>query len=375
LERIRPDYYAVYPNLAPPYWGISSAPDLFGAELFRVHLNSYSIYTSAGDTQVITRPDWSTVTLADSPQQPSILSAIAALTLVDSFDVADLPDEAVHDYRWSNVGEPPGFPTDARRMAYRQNPAIALADGGRSFTGGESFTLRTQPDQSLLLVVRLHQTVDTTLRVKVNDADAGEWRLPAVPGEWLESAFVVPAQLIRSEATRFTIVIEDAPADSRYSPFHYWAYQGNIAVTPPSPTVETDVMFGNIARLLGFDLSASSFVPGQTLDVSLHWQVLSPDHADYKVFVHLLDPTDDTQNGIVAQMDSAPQSGTYPFWVWQPHEIVSDALSLFIPPQAPPGAYVLLAGIYDSATGERLPVLGALDFGANRFALTSVTIR
>ena len=375
LERIRPDYYAVYPNLAPPYWGISSAPDLFGAELFRVHLNSYSIYTSAGDTQVITRPDWSTAALADSPQQPSILSAIASLTLLDSFDVADLPDEAAHDYRWWNVGEPPGFPTDARRMAYRQNPAIALADGGRSFTGGESFTLRTQPDQSLLLVVRLHQTVDMTLRVKVNDAGAGEWRLPAVPGEWLESAFVVPAPLIQSEATRFTITIEDAPADSRYSPFHYWTYQGSIVAAQESPTATTTTTFGNVVRLLGFDLSDASLAPGQTLDVTLYWQAISADHADYKVFLHLLDPKNDTQSGIVAQMDSAPRSSTYPFWVWRSDEIVSEALSLSIPPQTPPGEYVLLAGIYDSATGKRLPVLGARDFGANRFALTSVTIR
>jgi hypothetical protein len=127
--------------------------------------------------------------------------------------------------------------------------------------------------------------------------------------------------------------------------------------------------------LLGFDLSDASLAPGQTLDVTLYWRAISADHADYRVFLHLLDPKNDTQSGIVAQMDSAPRSGTYPFWVWHPDETLSETLSLSIPPQTPPGEYVLLAGIYDSATGERLPVLGARDFGANRFALTSVTIR
>lgn len=375
LQEAHPDYYAVYPNGAPPYFGLAVAADLLGKELYRVQVDDYSPYTSAGDTQIISRPNWSSLRQTFSPQQPEIVARVAGLHLTDAVNVADLPAEAEHDFQWWNVGEPAGFPTDVRLMRYRPNPGVQLADGGRLLTGGDSFTLNTLPDTGLLLVARLHQTVNLTLQVQVNDQPAGEWRLPALPGEWLESAFPIPADLITSAATHITLTVKDPPPDARYSPFYYWAYQGDLSETMPKPAHPTTVEFDDTVRLLGFDLVSETVTAGQPFDVSLDWQALAPQPADIKVFVHLLDPANDTQGGLVAQTDSAPRSGTYPFWVWQPQEVVQDTVQLSVPPDTKPGKYVLLIGLYDAVTDERLPVHNAPDFGNNRYVLTSITVQ
>jgi hypothetical protein len=376
MERFQPDYYAVYPNLAPPYFGISSAPDLLGPELFRVDLNDYSHYTSAGATQVVTKPDWSKTGLADAPQQPSTRTMVSGLTLADVVDIADLDSEKLHGYTWWNVGEPAGFPTDARVQTYRQDPNISLADGGRMLTGGESFTLNVKPAVPLTLVARLHQTVDMVLSVDVNGANVGDWRLPAVPGQWLESTLIVGPEYLPGTSAHFVLTVKDVPTDSRYSPFHYWAYQGPSVTQPtPAPQHVIEAAFGNVAGLVGFNSSATVLTPGQELDLTLFWRALTPEHANDKVFVHVTNPSNDTADGIIAQVDEAPRAGTFPFWVWPAGETVSESLRLEIPQRASPGKYLLLVGIYNSDTGARLAISGAPDYGSGRLLLGEVVIR
>jgi hypothetical protein len=375
FERLEPDFYAVYPNLAPPYFGISSAPALLGQELFQVHVPNYSRVTSAGDRQVITQPDWSKTTMAEAPQQPSTQLELAGLTLVDHIDVADLLDEQAHGYAWWDQGEPAGFPTDARVMAYRQDPTLTLADGGRVLTGGESFSLAVKPATPLALVARVHQTANMTLEVTVNQNDLGEWRLPAIPGQWLESSFAVDPKYLAGNTAKIVLTIKTAAVGATYSPFYYWAYQGvSASQVPIAPQQPSAAVFGSIAQLVGFD-APSAANAGQRLDLTLYWRTRAPDQADYRVFVHLVNRADDTAAGIVAQSDAAPLAGTEPFWAWPPGATLRDSLRLDIPGQTKPGSYVLLAGIYNADTGERLPVSGAPDFGSARLLLGQVEIR
>jgi hypothetical protein len=375
FEQLRPDYYAGYPVLAPPYFGISSAPDLLGPVLFGVQLPDYSPYVSAMDTQLVTRPDWSSATLAATPQQPNVVAQVASLSIVDSLDIADLADEQAHAYGWWNASRISGFISDVRYMAYRQDPSIALADGGRVFNGGQSFTLVTHPHQTILLVGRLHQTTDMVLKILANDEVAGEWRLPAVPGEWLESTFLIPAYLVHTSATRITFTVKSEAAEARFSPFYFWAYQGDLAVQVMTPTTRTNADFGNVARLAGYDLSGTVLAPGDDLPLKLYWRVLQPSHADWHIFVHLIDLQNDTAAGIVAQWDSSPCAGTCPFWVWQPEELKIESLHLMLPRELPPGDYALLTGLYNLATGERAPIGHAPDFGSSRFLLSRITVQ
>lgn len=375
FEPLQPDYYAGYPNLAPPYFGISNAPALLGSVLFEVQVPDYSPYVSAMDTQTVTRPDWSGATLAAVPQQPSVVAQIAPLTLADSLDIADLTDEQAHTYEWWNVSRIPGFISDARHMVYRQDSAIELADGGRIGNGGQSFILATQPNQPILLVGRFHQTTDTVLEVRVNNEAVGEWRLPAIPGEWLESTFPIPASLVDTSATHITLTVKPELGAAIFSSFHFWAYQGNPSVEVISPTTQTEIDFGNVARLTGYDLPKTVLVPGDTLSLRLYWRALQPSPADWHIFVHLVDPQNDTTAGIFAQWDSAPRAGTYPFWVWQPEESVTESLNLILPHDIPSGEYILLIGLYNLATGERAPINPVPDLNSNRLLLSPITVQ
>jgi len=376
LEAARPDYYAVYPGAAPPYYGIDVAPALLGEELFRVTLEDWSPYTSAQDTQVVTRPDWSGVALAEAAQQPHLLERLDGWTLADTLDVADLDSESAHDYTWWHAARPEGFLTLPLVMAYHDAPGLTVTDAARLLTGGESFTARTpQTGEWALLVGRLHQTHDMTVRVYVNDADAGLWKLPALPGEWLESAFLIRADLVRGPRTAIRLVVEDAPPEARLSAAHYWLYQGEPQLLPPPPGTISGAAFADVVRLRGYDLPGRVFAPGETLSLTLHWEAIAPYRADHRVFVHLIDPENDTAEGILAQADGAPRGGTYPFWVWAGGEDVSDTITLTIPPDARPGDYLLLLGVYDGATLERLAIVGGDDFGASRLILGPITIR
>jgi hypothetical protein len=43
--------------------------------------------------------------------------------------------------------------------------------------------------------------------------------------------------------------------------------------------------------------------------------------------------------------------------LWVKGEVVTDRYGITVDPDAPPGEYVIELGLYDAATGDRLPVL------------------
>ena len=89
--------------------------------------------------------------------------------------------------------------------------------------------------------------------------------------------------------------------------------------------------------------------PGQTLEGRLWWKAAERPTRDYSVFVQLLGP-----DGLVAQYDSQPRAGSYPTSWWDQGETVEDRFRLVIPDQARPGAYRLIAGMYDPISSLRL---------------------
>jgi hypothetical protein len=129
--------------------------------------------------------------------------------------------------------------------------------------------------------------------------------------------------------------------------------------------------FGNRVALLGYDLAPESSAPGGTLHLTLYWQAMAPMETSYTVFTHLLD----TQERTWGQVDSVPVQGSYPTTAWVPGEVVADTREIEVQAGAPAGLYTPEIGLYDAATGERLPVLDAeahtLD---NRILLSPVQV-
>jgi hypothetical protein len=106
--------------------------------------------------------------------------------------------------------------------------------------------------------------------------------------------------------------------------------------------------------------------PGQLLPVEFHWLPLEPLPANYNLFLQLLTP----DGSLVAQHDSPPNGGYTPTSTWPAGQPVSSHHALALPPDLPPGDYRLIAGLYNPATGRRLPV----DTGHDLVELGSLTI-
>ena len=73
----------------------------------------------------------------------------------------------------------------------------------------------------------------------------------------------------------------------------------------------------------------------------------------YTIFAHLLDE----QSRIWGQQDNLPLQGTYPTTGWLPEEVVIDPYQIPVHDDAPSGTYKIEIGLYDGATGIRLPVV------------------
>jgi hypothetical protein len=134
---------------------------------------------------------------------------------------------------------------------------------------------------------------------------------------------------------------------------------GRLEIPPGTtqwqPQRALDANFGGRARVTGFDASAAVVAPGDAWELTLYWEALAPMETNYTVFVHV----EDAAGNIVAQADLQPTGGFYPTSAWMPGHTLKDSYRLTIPEDTPPSEYRVLAGLYDPATGERLPLLDA----------------
>lgn len=137
--------------------------------------------------------------------------------------------------------------------------------------------------------------------------------------------------------TRFTIVPESWPDPA--------------AIRPAAALWQAGI------QLLGYTLSPAGARAGEQLEVSLYWQTEQPVPEDYVAFIHLVDD----QGQLRTQNDAIPRLGAYPTPWWLPGVIIEDGHPLALPPDLPAGRYHLLAGLYRSADGVRLPLAGGGD--------------
>jgi hypothetical protein len=111
--------------------------------------------------------------------------------------------------------------------------------------------------------------------------------------------------------------------------------------------------FGGQLLLVGSNLPAQvAAKPGDEVLITLHWRARSQPAKNYTGFVQLLD----AQGRLVAQHDQPLTNNFIPATLWQPGLTVADDYQLRLPLEVNAGSYRLIVGLYDSATGVRLPV-------------------
>jgi hypothetical protein len=107
-----------------------------------------------------------------------------------------------------------------------------------------------------------------------------------------------------------------------------------------------------LARARCSDVAA----PGSSLAVELIWTTEQRVNTPYKVFVHLVD----ANGAVLAQHDGVPGAGRYPVDQWSVGETVHDRHGILMP-AALSGDLALRVGLYDPATGARVPLRGGDD--------------
>jgi 4-amino-4-deoxy-L-arabinose transferase-like glycosyltransferase len=127
-----------------------------------------------------------------------------------------------------------------------------------------------------------------------------------------------------------------------------------VIATTPAPEHSRADRLGDLVTLLGYDLA----IQPEKLAVTLYWRCDRPLLVDYTTFVHVVEAgTGET----VAQMDRPPVDGTYPTSLWDVGEVIRDVVEVPLTGGVPPGDYVIRVGLYNAASGQRLPVPAAAD--------------
>jgi hypothetical protein len=140
-------------------------------------------------------------------------------------------------------------------------------------------------------------------------------------------------------------------------------------VQGPSPEYPLDVTFGGKLKLRGYDLKSAQFAPGETLDLTLHWQAIEPMETRYRTFVHV------ETDRMWGQHDDDPICRVRTDEL-RPLQIGAGQFRVTLDPATPPGVYPITVGVYDPETWERLEVVDAQGQPlGDAFELTAITVR
>jgi hypothetical protein len=136
----------------------------------------------------------------------------------------------------------------------------------------------------------------------------------------------------------------------------------------PETDYVLDVNFGDVARLVGFNLPATTLTGGDIIPLTLVWQSLADaPQTEYMVFTHLLDE----QGQVIAQHDGPPANGSRVTTSWLAQEYIIDEHEMIFHIPEYVGEGVIEVGLYDPASGDRLQ----LSSGADRLILpTEITV-
>ncbi|MFQ5398062.1 MAG: hypothetical protein ACE5E7_00535 [Anaerolineae bacterium] len=237
---------------------------------------------------------------------------------------------------------------------------------GYEITPTNRLTLYWQAQQSLAQRYRVRLTLANgrgePVKTIVNDApgysptntwEAGHlvrdvYELPLDEGE---RPFLYRLRVGVAEVeTKASLLLHDSP-DGRFNEVEV----GRIKIPPPETAVlpanaaPVQAVFGQAIRLNQASFTGR-LTPDQPLEVTFVWESLTPVQIDYTVFIHLLNP----DGTLAAGNDGPPLGGLYPTSFWSPGEQLIDPH--IWQPDLPPGSYTLQIGLYDPATGQRLPV-------------------
>ncbi|MEW5959343.1 MAG: hypothetical protein AB1801_16555, partial [Chloroflexota bacterium] len=199
-----------------------------------------------------------------------------------------------------------------------------------------------------------------------NEVVIDGFELPVAPGAppgvyWLNVGLY---EKIKGAAVSLPLMAEGQPTDVTsvtFGPVKIGGPPPGVVAAAIAPGRPLAVALGAAIRLRGYDLTQTP----QNLDLTLYWESLASPPLDYTVFVHVRNQAGAT----VAQLDRPPVNGAYPSSLWASGELIPDRLLVPLAQDLPAGEYTLVVGMYDFASGARLPVPG---YANNEISLSTI---
>jgi hypothetical protein len=109
-------------------------------------------------------------------------------------------------------------------------------------------------------------------------------------------------------------------------------------------TNEIVIEYPDQATLLGYALEPDSAIPGETLKVTLFWDVTGGFNNNHSIFIQLVDQQGDQVTG----RDTHGGLGRYPTGAWQSSQIIADTIPIPIPETTTgPTGLLLTLGLWD----------------------------
>ncbi|MCP4358581.1 MAG: hypothetical protein GY796_11240 [Chloroflexi bacterium] len=125
----------------------------------------------------------------------------------------------------------------------------------------------------------------------------------------------------------------------------------------PTPIIPLDVSFGDVGRLVGYDLPQQAVTTAETLPITLYWQAQDSSPTTLTLFVHLL--ADDGR--LIAQHDAPPDNGNRPTTGWVTDEYITDSHALPFREEGYTGETQISVGFYNPVTGARVMLADGRD--------------
>jgi len=256
-----------------------------------------------------------------------------------------------------------------RLLGYQVQPAVVPPGGSINVTLYWQALVPMTRDYSIYL----HLFGRGGQRIGKRDSYPGRGTYPTrlwQPGDVVRDTFEVPVapDAVTPTAALLEVGLYDLPSmqnlpaqDAAGQPLGR-PILGRVKIAgqpqPPPPalpgsnlTATGTVIFGEMVRLMDYELQPITAHSGDAVRVTFDWEVIAQPDRDYTIFIHLSGP----DGRPLSQGDGPPLDGDYPTSFWSPGEHLRDTHTLTIASAVPPGRYPVMAGFYLLESGVRLP--------------------
>lgn len=120
-----------------------------------------------------------------------------------------------------------------------------------------------------------------------------------------------------------------------------------------APPHLVEMNFDNTLTILGYEISKTTFAPGETISLTTHIQTLYPPPASVSWRVELVD----RMERVVSRVEAEPFGGKYPLQRWPPGKYTLEHWQIPLPPQLAPGSYDLRLALFRRVDGELIDAI------------------